>query len=103
MATKLAKYSLRPQFQNLKQLVADIEVDVDKHDAKGNKAAGVRVYKAMQEAKKLAQGVRETVVQIEMLRQAKSPVSNSLTGLFMYLDLLFTLTLSINAIYKLQL
>jgi hypothetical protein len=63
MATKPAKYPLRPEFNKLKQIMADVEVDIDKHDDKGNKAAGVRVRKAMQGLKTGAQGVRETVVQ----------------------------------------
>lgn len=59
MATTL---SIRPQFDKIKQLVTDLEADIDKHD-KGNHAAGVRVRKGMQRLKTAAQGVRETVVQ----------------------------------------
>ena len=58
-----AKHPIKPQFETIKQLVADIEADVAKHDEKDNHAAGVRVRKAMQKLKTAAQGVRETLVQ----------------------------------------
>ena len=45
-------------FAELKAIVDAIESDVDKFQNKGNKAAGTRVRKAMQDVKRLAQAVR---------------------------------------------
>ncbi|MDR6194745.1 histone H1 [Siphonobacter sp. SORGH_AS_0500] len=50
------------QFEDLKALIATTEVDVQKFN-KGNKAAGVRVRKAMLSVKKVAQSVREGVLE----------------------------------------
>lgn len=49
------------KFESLKSLVASIEADVVKFTEKGNKAAGSRVRKAMQELKTLAQAIRVEV------------------------------------------
>jgi predicted nucleic acid-binding Zn-ribbon protein len=49
------------KFDELKAAVAAIEADLAKFEEKGNKAAGGRVRKAMQEIKALAQEVRVTV------------------------------------------
>ena len=49
------------KFSSLKQIVADIEADAEKFYSKGNKAAGTRVRKAMQELKGLAQEIRVEV------------------------------------------
>jgi predicted nucleic acid-binding Zn-ribbon protein len=49
------------KFDELKAAVAAIEADLIKFEEKGNKAAGGRVRKAMQEIKALAQEVRVTV------------------------------------------
>ncbi len=49
------------QFEDLKAFITATEVDVQKFN-KGNKAAGVRVRKAMLEVKKIAQNVREAVL-----------------------------------------
>ena len=51
------------QYEELKVLVAEIEADVSKAEG-GNKAAGTRVRKQMQEIKKAAQRVRSTVLEI---------------------------------------
>lgn len=45
-------------FTQLKALIDSIEPDVRKFYEKGNKAAGTRVRKAMQDVKALAQAVR---------------------------------------------
>jgi flagellin-like hook-associated protein FlgL len=50
------------EFENLKKLVADAEADVMKLDS-GNKAAGTRVRKAMQDIKQACQAIREKVLQ----------------------------------------
>lgn len=45
-------------FNQLKELINEVEADAVKFYDKNNKAAGVRVRKAMQEIKKIAQDVR---------------------------------------------
>lgn len=46
------------KFAELKQIVLDAEKDVEAFYDKGNKAAGTRIRKAMQDAKVLAQDIR---------------------------------------------
>ncbi|MBY0111315.1 MAG: hypothetical protein K2Y21_00730 [Phycisphaerales bacterium] len=46
----------------MKKIVAEAEADVLKFDG-GNKAAGTRVRKAMQDVKAAAQEIRETVLE----------------------------------------
>lgn len=50
-------------FDKLKQAITAAEEDVAKFDA-GNKSAGTRVRKHMQEIKNLAQEVREKVLEV---------------------------------------
>lgn len=49
------------KFQELKDLLASLDGDVAKFTEKGNKAAGGRIRKAMQEVKSLAQAIRTDV------------------------------------------
>ena len=51
------------EYEALKTLVAEIEMDVDKAIG-GNKAAGTRVRKQMQKIKQAAQEVRNRVLEI---------------------------------------
>ncbi len=51
------------QYETLKTLVAEIEADINKAEG-GNKAAGTRVRKQMQEIKKAAQVVRSAILEI---------------------------------------
>ncbi|MHC4115181.1 MAG: histone H1 [Planctomycetota bacterium] len=51
------------EYENLKVLVAEIETDVSKAEG-GNKAAGTRVRKQMQDIKKAAQAVRNKVLEL---------------------------------------
>lgn len=51
------------QYEELKALVAEVEMDVSKAEG-GNKAAGTRVRKQMQEIKKAAQTVRNSILEI---------------------------------------
>ncbi len=51
------------QYEDLKVLVADIEADVNKAEG-GNKAAGTRVRKQMQQIKQAAQAVRSAILEI---------------------------------------
>lgn len=48
-------------YTQLKELIDSIEPDIRKFYDKGNKAAGTRVRKAMQDVKALAQTVRTSV------------------------------------------
>ena len=50
-------------YEELKTLIADIEADINKAEG-GNKAAGTRVRKQMQEIKKAAQNVRSSILEI---------------------------------------
>jgi hypothetical protein len=49
------------KFEQIKALLAEVEGDVEKFYEKGNKSAGTRIRKAMQDLKKLAQEVRQDV------------------------------------------
>ena len=51
------------EYEDLKALVAEIEADINKANG-GNKAAGTRVRKQMQEVKQAAQTVRNKVLEI---------------------------------------
>ena len=51
------------QYEALKKLIEEIEVDVQKAEG-GNKAAGTRVRKQMQDIKQMAQNVRATVLEL---------------------------------------
>lgn len=46
------------RFDQLKSFVGELEEDFTKFYEKGNKAAGTRVRKAMQELKQMAQDIR---------------------------------------------
>ena len=50
-------------YEDLKTMIAEIEADVNKAQG-GNKAAGTRVRKQMQEIKKTAQAVRNCILEI---------------------------------------
>lgn len=49
------------KFQELKTLIASIEEDATKFYEKGNKAAGVRLRKGLQDIKTLSQVLRQDV------------------------------------------
>ncbi|MBM3177907.1 MAG: histone H1 [Bacteroidetes bacterium] len=49
------------KFEELKALIASIEVDAEKFYSKQNSAAGTRVRKGMQELKKIAGEIRAEV------------------------------------------
>ena len=53
---------LMEEYNQLRQMVADVEDDVIKAEG-GNKAAGTRVRKAMQEIKQAAQTVRIKILE----------------------------------------
>lgn len=51
------------EYEDLKALVAEIEMDINKAEG-GNKAAGTRVRKQMQQIKQAAQAVRNRVLEL---------------------------------------
>jgi hypothetical protein len=51
------------EYEDLKVLVAEIEADINKAEG-GNKAAGTRVRKQMQNIKQAAQSVRSRILEI---------------------------------------
>ncbi|MGD1846296.1 MAG: hypothetical protein ACFB10_12995 [Salibacteraceae bacterium] len=53
------------QYDKMHSILADAEKDFDKFYNKGNKAAGTRVRKAMQDIKTLAQDIRNEVTNIK--------------------------------------
>jgi hypothetical protein len=54
---------LMQEYENLKTLIAEIEADINKAEG-GNKAAGTRVRKQMQDIKKASQAVRSRILEI---------------------------------------
>jgi Histone H1-like protein Hc1 len=52
---------MKNRFDELKQLVMSLEDDFNKFYDKGNKAAGTRVRKGMQDLKELGQSIRVEV------------------------------------------
>ncbi|MEM0913399.1 MAG: histone H1 [Planctomycetota bacterium] len=54
---------LHDTYATLQQAVADVETDLQKA-AGGNKAAGTRVRKSMQEIKNIAQELRKQVLEV---------------------------------------
>lgn len=58
-------------FDQLKKLVAEVEDDIAKTEG-GNKAAGVRVRKTMQDIKNAAQAIREKVLELGKVDEKKA-------------------------------
>ena len=54
------------EYEKLKVLVAEIEMDINKAEG-GNKAAGTRVRKQMQDVKQAAQEVRNKVLELRSI------------------------------------
>jgi len=51
------------EYENLKTLIAEVEADIDKAEG-GNKAAGTRVRKQMQQIKQASQDVRNKILEL---------------------------------------
>jgi len=49
------------KFENLKAILEGLNEDVQKFDEKGNKAAGTRIRKGLQEIKTVAQDLRKEI------------------------------------------
>ncbi len=56
--TPIRRIQLMARFDELKEFVESMERDFNQFYDKGNKAAGTRVRKGMQELKKMAQDIR---------------------------------------------
>ena len=63
MPTNFCEGLYKQEYEKLKTLVAEIEVDINRAE-RGNKAAGTRVRKQMQEIKKAAQALRGHILEI---------------------------------------
>ncbi len=61
------------RLQELKDLVASFEKDFIKFYEKGNKSAGTRVRKSMNELKKKAQEIRKEVQELKAKKDETSP------------------------------
>lgn len=61
------------RFQELKDLVGTFEKDFIKFYDKGNKSAGTRVRKAMNELKRKAQEIRKEVQEIKAQAKDQKP------------------------------
>lgn len=66
---------MMPEFVNLKKLIDEVEPDVEKATG-GNKAAGTRVRKKMQEIKAAAQDVRKKILEGRDDEQTGAPPAN---------------------------
>lgn len=56
---------MKNRFEEVTSLMADLEEDMEKFYEKGNKAAGTRARKQLQELKKLAQDIRLHIQEIK--------------------------------------
>ena len=61
------------RFQELKDLVSSFEKDLIKFYEKGNRSAGTRVRKAMNELKRKAQEIRKEVQQRKAQMKEEAP------------------------------
>jgi cytochrome c556 len=59
------------RFQELQELVASFEKDFIKFYEKGNKSAGTRIRKSMNELKRKAQEIRKEIQEIKAQQQAQ--------------------------------
>src|SRR5690625_5410448 len=63
--------------EQLKKLISDMEPDLEKFYEKGNKAAGTRARKQLQELRKLSQEIRLEIQDIKNKEDRKSTRLNS--------------------------
>ena len=56
---------IQKQYEDLKQLLLSIEVDLLKNLQKGNKAAGTRARKVLREVKKEAAAIVKAMIELE--------------------------------------
>lgn len=60
------------EFEELKKFVTDVEQDIAKAEG-GNRAAGTRVRKAMQDIKAAAQAIRQRVLESRETEEGTTP------------------------------
>lgn len=53
---------MKKKYDVIKKLIDDLETDVDKFYTKGNKSAGIRLRKKLQEIKILSQEIRNDIL-----------------------------------------
>jgi hypothetical protein len=63
--------AIMQEYEDLKRLVEEAESDIKKADG-GNKAAGTRIRKQMQQIKSAAQAVRNKVLELRSTEEAAS-------------------------------
>ena len=56
---------IQKQYEELKELLLSIEVDLLKNLQKGNKAAGTRARKTLREVKKAAAAIVKAMIELE--------------------------------------
>lgn len=54
--------SLNENYLKLKAVIAEVDIDLPKFETKKNKSAGIRVRKAMQDLKSIAQDIRMQIL-----------------------------------------
>jgi hypothetical protein len=54
--------SLSGKYKQIQDLVKEVEVDLPKFHDKGNRSAGIRIRKAMQDLKSIAQEIRMMIL-----------------------------------------
>ncbi|TDG94941.1 histone H1 [Cardinium endosymbiont of Culicoides punctatus] len=63
------------RFEEIKDLILSLEDEFYKFYEKNNKTAGTRVRKGMQELKKIAQEVRQNVLEFKATNESPKPKS----------------------------
>jgi len=53
---------MKKKYTEIRKLIDDLEIDIDKFYSKGNKSAGIRLRKKLQEVKLLAQDIRNDIL-----------------------------------------
>lgn len=65
MFNKTAKWAVMDRYAELRELLLSLETDFKKFYEDGNKAAGTRVRKGLQDLKELSQEVRTEVQEVK--------------------------------------
>lgn len=63
------------RYTELQEMLASFEKDFEKFYDKGNKSAGTRVRKAMNDLKRLAQDIRKEVQEMKTDKTEETPAS----------------------------
>lgn len=54
--------SVRGKYEQLKDIIQELEMDIDKFTLRGNKSAGIRIRRCMLEIKELATDIRKDIL-----------------------------------------